>query len=65
MEEFQIFDKNHGPTPLEKSQFLNFSFFYFFLHFYNLKTLFSFLEYGRAHFPGLFFFKKGGKNSNF
>ena len=42
MENFQIFDQNHGLTPFRKIaifDFLNFLFFY------SLKRLFSFLEY--------------------
>ena len=31
MENFQIFDQNHGLTPLEKSQFLTFVNFLFFI----------------------------------
>ena len=46
MENFQIFDQNHGLTPLEKSQFLTVvtSFFY------SLIKLFSFLENHQTHF---------------
>ena len=46
MENFQIFDQNHGLTPLEKSQFLTVLTFCF----YSLKKFFSFLEYHPTHF---------------
>ena len=63
-EKFQIFDKNHGPTPLEKSPF--FYFFFLILIFIVLKHFFPFQNnYGRTHFPGLFFFKKRWKKFKF
>ena len=51
--------------PLWKNPSFSIFLFLLFLHFYNLKTLFSFLEYGRTHFPGLFFFKKRWKKFKF
>ena len=47
MENFQIFDQNHGVTPLEKCQFLDFLTFCFL----QFKKAFFFLEYCQTHFP--------------
>ena len=46
MENFQIFDQNHGLTPSEKSQFLTVLTLCYIL----FKKLFSFLEYHHTHF---------------
>ena len=48
MEKFRIFDKNRGPTPLEKFNFSTF----FKKHFYTLQSLSFHLEYQQNIFLG-------------
>ena len=54
MEKWSFFDQNHGLTPLEKSQFLDFLNFFF----YALERRFFVQEYCKTHFPGLYCKKK-------
>ena len=49
-------DQNHGLTPLEKYQFLDFWNFLF----YSLEKPFFVLEYRKTHYPGLYCRKKKG-----
>ena len=50
-------DQNHGLTPLEKSQFLDF----LNVVFCSLKMRFFILKYLKTHFSCLYWLKKGGK----
>ena len=54
MEKWPFLDQNHGLTPLEKCQFLDF----LNLFFYSLKRCFFVLEYRKRRFPGLYCLKK-------
>ena len=54
MEKWPFLDQNHGLTPLEKCQFLDF----LNLFFYSLKRCFFVLEYRKRHFLGLYCLKK-------
>ena len=54
MEKWPIFGQNHGRTPLEKSQFFDFSASCF----YSIERRFFALEKRKTHFTGLDCFKK-------
>ena len=54
LEKWPFFEKNHGLTALEKSQF--FDFFNFF--FLSLEKHFLVLQYRKRHFPVLYCLKK-------
>ena len=58
LKKWPFLDQNHGLTPLKKCQF--FDFFNFF--FYSLGRRFSFLEYSKTRFPGLYYIKKNLEN---
>ena len=55
MEKWPFFGQNHGLTPLEKSQLVDFLNFFFF---YGLQRRFCVLEYSKTHFRGLYCLKK-------
>ena len=62
MGKWPIFDQNHGLTPLEKCQFIDFLKFWF----YSLERRFFVLEYRKTHFRGLYCLKiKERKMANF
>ena len=62
LEKWPFLDQNHGLTPLEKCQFLDFlkmSIFRLFKpSFLQPRKVFLVLEYRKTHFPGLYCLKK-------
>ena len=62
LEKWPFLEQNHGLTPLEKCQFLDFlkmSIFRLFkLLFLQARKVFLVLEYRKTHFPGLYCLKK-------
>ena len=57
LEKLTVLDQNHGLTPLEKLQFLDF----LNVVFCSLKMRFFILKYLKTHFSRLYWLKKGGK----
>ena len=54
LEKWPFLDQNHGLTPLQKCQFLNF----LNLFFYSLERRFFVVEYRKRYFVGLNWLKK-------
>ena len=62
LDKWPVLDQNHGLTPLEKSQFFDYSE----LLFLQPRKAFFVLEYHKRHFPGLYCLrKKAGKMASF